>query len=250
MQATDVILVFKTKKSVQGIFSNKFTLGVDAAAAAGPVGRQASAATDVQLQAEVYSYARSRGLFLGAALDGSMLQVDGMANAAYYRSPGPQQPVVVPPSAVQLVQVVNAYSATQVSPAAPAAAPPQAAAPQAAAPGYPLSPAFAQQYATQESDVLREQLSRTSPELFEQLDPQWRTFLALPGEVFSGQSNPSAEAIAASLRNYNMVLNNPAYRDLAALPAFQSTYGLLRHYESTLTASPSQLQLPPPPPVP
>lgn len=248
VQATDVILVFKTKKSIQGIFSNKLTLGVDAAAAAGPVGRQASAATDVQLQAEVYSYARSRGLFLGAALDGSMLQVDGMANAAYYRSPGPQQPVVVPPSAVQLVQVVAAYSSARDG--VPAVAANQAAVPQESANGFAVSPAFAQQHATQESDVLREQLSRTSPELFEQLDPQWRAFLALPGEVFSRQTHPSAEAIDAALRNYNAVLSNPAYRDLAALPAFQSTYGLLRHYQSTLAASPAQLQLPPPPAAP
>ena len=65
VQSTDVILVFKTRKSIEGILSQKFTLGVDAAAAAGPVGRQASAATDAQFKAEIYSYARSRGLFLG-----------------------------------------------------------------------------------------------------------------------------------------------------------------------------------------
>lgn len=250
VQATDVILVFKTKKSIQGIFSNKFTLGVDASVAAGPVGRQASAATDLQLKAEVYSYARSRGLFLGAALDGTMLSVDGMANAAYYRSAGPQQTAVVPPSAVQLVQLVNAYTSSRVSPVQPAVAVGAESALPAPGGAVPEAPTLAQQYATQESDVIRDQLSKTSPELFEQLDPAWRTFLALPAEVFSRQSNPSPEAVQRSLRNYEMVLNNPEYRQLTSLPAFQSTYGLLRHYESTLSARQTQLQLPPPPTVP
>ena len=67
IQSTDVVLVFNTRKSVNGLLSGKFTLGVDAAAAAGPIGREASAATDVRLQAEVFSYSRSRGLFAGAS---------------------------------------------------------------------------------------------------------------------------------------------------------------------------------------
>jgi len=122
VQSTDVILVFKTKKSVQGILSGKFTLGVDAAAAAGPVGRQASAATDIQLKAEVYSYARSRGLFLGASFDGSMLKVDGMANSSYYRSAVPGQPIQVPSSAIQLTQLVAQYSGKTASPSQAASA--------------------------------------------------------------------------------------------------------------------------------
>jgi lipid-binding SYLF domain-containing protein len=75
VQSTDVILVFKTAKSVQGLSSGKFTLGADASVAAGPVGRHAEAATDVQLKAEVYSYSRNRGLFVGVALEGSSLQI-------------------------------------------------------------------------------------------------------------------------------------------------------------------------------
>ena len=57
------------------MLKSKFTLGADAAVAAGPVGRQASAATDVQLKAEIYSYSRSRGLFAGISLEGASLQV-------------------------------------------------------------------------------------------------------------------------------------------------------------------------------
>ncbi len=81
VQSTDVILVFKTRKSVDGLMGGKFTLGADASVAAGPVGRHAEAATDVQLKAEVYAYSRSRGLFAGIALEGSALQVGGRLQA-------------------------------------------------------------------------------------------------------------------------------------------------------------------------
>lgn len=249
IQSTDVILVFKTKKSIQGILSKKFTLGVDAAAAIGPVGRQASAATDAQLKAEIYSYARSRGLFLGASLDGSMLQVDGMANAAYYPNAVPGHPTPIPPSALQLVQLVASYNTQTVAPvpSTPAAAPP-AAVDQLVLP-LPQAPTLAQQHATQESDVIREQLSKTSPELFERLDPEWRSYLALPVEVFSSQSHPTVEAIQESLQHYDQVRQNPQYQALASMPTFQSTYGLLRHYLSTLSKNETQLVLPPPPGV-
>ncbi len=83
-ESVDVILVFKTKRGVENMMKGKFTLGVDAAVAAGPVGRQASAATDVQLKAEIYSYSRSRGLFAGISLEGAALQIDDEANAAFY----------------------------------------------------------------------------------------------------------------------------------------------------------------------
>lgn len=85
-QSTDVILVFKSSRSVEGITSGKFTLGVDAAAAAGPVGRQTAAATDITFGAEVYSYSRSRGLFLGVSLDGAAIQVDNAAARDFYRN--------------------------------------------------------------------------------------------------------------------------------------------------------------------
>lgn len=256
VQSTDVILVFKTKKSIEGILSKKFTLGVDAAAAAGPIGRQASAATDAQLKAEIYSYARSRGLFLGASLDGSMLQMDGVANAAYYRNGAPGQPAAIPPSAVQLIQKVVNYNATTVAPVQPTLGQnPQANGERIVGvnsldtpnSGFPQSPTLAQQYSTQESDVVREQLSKTSPGLFNQLDPVWTQFLALPAEVFSGQSHPPSEAIQKSLQNYEQVINDPQYKNLAGLPAFQSTYGLLRHYQSTLSQVNRLTDLPPPP---
>ena len=84
VSSTDVILVFRTQRGVDSIVNGKFTIGADAAAAAGPVGRTASAATDSQMKAEIYSYSRSRGLFAGVALDGSVLRIDYDANAAAY----------------------------------------------------------------------------------------------------------------------------------------------------------------------
>ena len=83
-QSTDVILVFKNRRSIEGIMDGKFTLGADAAVAAGPVGRRMEGATDATLSAEIYSYSRSRGLFAGVSLEGSALQIDDKANAAYY----------------------------------------------------------------------------------------------------------------------------------------------------------------------
>jgi len=87
-QSTDIVLVFTTRAGIEGITGGKLTLGADASVAAGPVGRSASAATDQNFAAEVYSYSRSRGLFAGIALDGTSISVDAKANAAYYRKPG------------------------------------------------------------------------------------------------------------------------------------------------------------------
>ena len=84
VSSTDVILVFRTQRGVDSIVNGKFTLGADAAAAAGPVGRTATASTDSQFKAEIYSYSRSRGLFAGVALDGSALRIDYDANEAIY----------------------------------------------------------------------------------------------------------------------------------------------------------------------
>ena len=84
VSSTDVILVFRTQRGVDSIVHGKFTLGADASVAAGPVGRDAHAATDAQLHAEIYSYSRARGLFAGAALDGSAITIDNGANQAVY----------------------------------------------------------------------------------------------------------------------------------------------------------------------
>jgi lipid-binding SYLF domain-containing protein len=87
-QSSDIILVFTTKTGIEGISGGKLTLGADASVATGPVGRQGSAATDMNFNAEIYSYARTRGLFGGIALDGSVISIDRSANAALYGKSG------------------------------------------------------------------------------------------------------------------------------------------------------------------
>jgi len=83
-QATDFVLLVMNERGARAILENKVKLGVDAAAAAGPKGRDAAAATDVTMRAEVLSYSRSRGLFAGVSLDGSTLRPDEDANARLY----------------------------------------------------------------------------------------------------------------------------------------------------------------------
>jgi lipid-binding SYLF domain-containing protein len=87
-QSSDIILVFTTKTGIEGIAGGKLTLGADASVATGPVGRQGSAATDMNFNAEIYSYARTRGLFGGVALDGSVISIDRSANASFYHKTG------------------------------------------------------------------------------------------------------------------------------------------------------------------
>ena len=84
VQSSDVVLVFRNDRSLDDIVNGKFTLGADAGVAAGPVGRNAAAATDGQLKAEIWSWSRARGLFAGVALDGAVLQIDRDAQTAVY----------------------------------------------------------------------------------------------------------------------------------------------------------------------
>lgn len=84
VQAVDLILVFKNSKSLTDIKKSSFTLGGDLSVAAGPVGRSSTANTDYKLEAEVYSYSRSKGLFAGITLNGASLAVDAQANTNFY----------------------------------------------------------------------------------------------------------------------------------------------------------------------
>ncbi|MFO0897567.1 MAG: lipid-binding SYLF domain-containing protein [Pirellulales bacterium] len=87
VQSTDVILVFRTRRGIDQLLSGRqFTLGADAAVAAGPVGRQAEAGTDLRLGAEILSYSRSRGLFAGVSLGGSLIEIDWRSIAGFYGS--------------------------------------------------------------------------------------------------------------------------------------------------------------------
>lgn len=94
VQSTDIVLVFTTRKSVEGITDGKLTLGADASVAAGPLGRAASAATDQNLTAEVYSYSRNRGLFAGVSIDGSVIAIDSKANTRLYGKRAPADQII------------------------------------------------------------------------------------------------------------------------------------------------------------
>ena len=255
VQSSDIILVFKTLNSVQGILQGKLTIGADAAAAAGPIGRQTAAATDGQLKAEIYTYSRSRGLFAGVSIDGSVVRTNPLATSSYYHSAGPNTPLVIPPAALQLTQTIARYAGSSVSnqtqttptrvvPAAPNGGNPAAG---TVVPVISQNPPTVRQQFGSEADVLRTQLTKLAPELYAKLDDNWKNYLALPSSVFLTGGHPSPAEIAAVLQRFGVVATNPAYKELAAYPAFQSVYGVLRHYEQTLTPSSTSLNLPPPP---
>jgi SH3 domain-containing YSC84-like protein 1 len=83
-EATDFVLLLMNSRAASGILSSKVKLGGDASAAAGPVGRTASAETDVSLRADILSYSRARGAFAGISLSGSTLRPDNDANKNLY----------------------------------------------------------------------------------------------------------------------------------------------------------------------
>jgi lipid-binding SYLF domain-containing protein len=154
-QSSDIILVLTTKTGVEGIAGGKLTLGADASVATGPVGRQGSAATDMNFNAEIYSYARTRGLFGGIALDGSVISIDRSANASVYGKSGVTateifsgQAPAAPATAQRFLERLALVTHTPVRtspapqadmPATSATQPPTTAAPRAEPPRtYPL----------------------------------------------------------------------------------------------------------------
>ncbi len=133
VQSTDVVLVFKTHKSLERVVrgKGKLTLGADAAVAAGPVGREALAGTDARLRAEVYSYSRSRGLFAGVSFDGAAIVYDSEANAAYQAAR---------PETVALAERLRSQVTAASGPASPPPPPPPPAPPPGAILLPPLPP--------------------------------------------------------------------------------------------------------------
>jgi lipid-binding SYLF domain-containing protein len=83
-QSVDLVLLFMNDRGVQGLLSSKFELTGEASAAAGPVGRHASAGTDWKMDTEALSYSRTKGLFAGVAIDGAVIQQDNDSTVAFY----------------------------------------------------------------------------------------------------------------------------------------------------------------------
>ena len=120
-QATDFVLLLMSPKSAANILSSKVKIGGDASAAAGPVGRNVSAETDVSLRAEILSYSRARGLFAGVSLAGSTLRPDNDGNKKLYGKDVTAQAIVFdkavppPPSAAKLLRTLNRKSPKNLS---------------------------------------------------------------------------------------------------------------------------------------
>jgi lipid-binding SYLF domain-containing protein len=113
--STDVVMLLMNQGAIDKLLSSKFTIGADAAAAAGPVGRTASAQTDAQLHAQLLTYSRAQGLFAGVSLDGATLRPDDDANKDMYGRKMSNKEVVLgnvqaPASAARLLSELNQHS--------------------------------------------------------------------------------------------------------------------------------------------
>src|SRR5579862_6732552 len=113
--STDVFMLIMNETGMNRLLSDKFTIGGEAAAAAGPVGRNTSAATDVLLHAEILTWSRSRGIFAGLSLEGSTVRPDGSENRKLYGRDMSNRDILegevpVPPAGKQLVVTLNRYS--------------------------------------------------------------------------------------------------------------------------------------------
>jgi SH3 domain-containing YSC84-like protein 1 len=118
-QATDFVLLVMNDRGAKSVLGSKVKLGADASAAAGPKGRNAGAATDIVMQAEILTYSRSRGLFAGVSLEGSTLRVDSDGNERLYGKKQDAREIVrttaVPEAARSLVGTLNSRSPKNLS---------------------------------------------------------------------------------------------------------------------------------------
>jgi lipid-binding SYLF domain-containing protein len=110
--STDLVMLFMNDHALQSLLSDKFKLGADASVAAGPVGRNATAATDLKLSAEILSYSRTKGVFAGVSLDGAVVQADKSGDKAMYGNDVDRHEILsgrvaVPVSARQLLHEIG-----------------------------------------------------------------------------------------------------------------------------------------------
>lgn len=115
VSSSDVVLLVMNERGMRRLTQDKFTIGADATAAAGPVGRNATAQTDAMMTAEILSWSRSRGLFAGVSLDGATLRNDLDENRALYGQPWTGKQILIsgapmPADARKLVAELNQYS--------------------------------------------------------------------------------------------------------------------------------------------
>jgi len=112
--STDLVMLFMNDHALQSLMSDKFKLGADASVAAGPVGRNAAAGTDLKLSAEILSYSRSKGVFAGVSLNGAVVQADKSGDKAMYGDDVDRHEILsgkvpVPESARPLLREIDGY---------------------------------------------------------------------------------------------------------------------------------------------
>jgi len=113
--STDIVLLFMNDRALQSLLGDKFKLGADASVAAGPVGRNASAGTDLKLNAEILSYSRTKGIFAGVSLNGAVVQADKSGDEAMYGNDVNRHEILngkvaVPESARALLDEIGGYA--------------------------------------------------------------------------------------------------------------------------------------------
>jgi len=113
--STDIVMLFMNDHALQSLMSDKFKVGADASVAAGPVGRNAAAGTDLKLNAEILSYSRSKGIFAGVSLDGAVMQADKSGDKAMYGDDVKRHEILdgkvaIPASARALVEELGGYA--------------------------------------------------------------------------------------------------------------------------------------------
>jgi len=112
--STDLVMLFMNDHALHSLLSDKFKLGADASIAAGPVGRNAAAGTDLKLNAEILSYSRSKGVFIGVSLNGAVVQADKSGDKAMYGDDVNRHEILdgkiaVPESAQALLHELGGY---------------------------------------------------------------------------------------------------------------------------------------------
>jgi len=143
-QVSDIVLVLTTRDSVEGITDGKLTLGADASVAAGPVGRTAKASTSLTLDAEVYAYSKSQGLFAGVSLEGNGIFIWKKANRRFYDGDSSAAAILASktappaPAPALVAEVTRITSSATQAVASDAAKPADPAAPATEAKTYPL----------------------------------------------------------------------------------------------------------------
>ncbi len=229
--SSDVVLVFKNRGRVDQLKQGRFTIGVDAAAAAGPVGRRVEAGTDARLSAEIYSYARTRGLFAGVSVDGAALQVDQTATQAYYANGQ------VPTSALTLLGLLQTTTT-------PAAGHPVSPA------GQPVEPAPATSTVVADVETMRRAFAAKWQPLAALLDDAWKQYLGPPPVLVNPGQTFSLNDVQSLLQRYERVANDPKYKVLTERIEFQQARAALRQFVQILqmqAPAGSQLKLPAPP---